>query len=68
MCNPTEGTRRPANSGVVYNILKVNDFLEEIRRMYGGRPYADSTPGTVTRPPMQQWVVRLCPAICQAMR
>jgi hypothetical protein len=30
--------RRPANSGVVYNILKVNDVLEEIRHMYGDRP------------------------------
>ena len=30
--------RRPANSGVVYGILKVNDVLEEIRHMYGDRP------------------------------
>jgi uncharacterized protein YcbK (DUF882 family) len=28
----------PANSGVVYNILKVVDALEEIRKMYGNRP------------------------------
>ena len=30
--------RRPANSGVVYGILKVNDVLEEIRHLYGDRP------------------------------
>jgi len=30
--------RKPANSGVVYGILKVVDVLEEIRRMYGDKP------------------------------
>jgi uncharacterized protein YcbK (DUF882 family) len=37
--NPATGYyRRPANAGVVYNIVKIADALEEIRRMYGGRP------------------------------
>lgn len=30
--------RKPANSGVVYGILKVVDVLEEIRKMYGNKP------------------------------
>ncbi|MFQ4139582.1 D-Ala-D-Ala carboxypeptidase family metallohydrolase [Nodosilinea sp. PGN35] len=34
----TGAYRRPANSGVVYNILKVADVMEEIRKMYGDKP------------------------------
>ncbi len=30
--------RRPANAGVVYNILKVADVMEEIRKLYGDKP------------------------------
>jgi hypothetical protein len=30
--------RKPANSGVVYGILKVVDVLEDIRKMYGSKP------------------------------
>jgi uncharacterized protein YcbK (DUF882 family) len=37
--NPSTGSyRKPASAGVVYNILKMADVLEEIRRMYGDRP------------------------------
>ncbi|TVP71243.1 MAG: DUF882 domain-containing protein [Leptolyngbya sp. LCM1.Bin17] len=30
--------RRPANANVIYNILKVAEVMQEIRRMYGNRP------------------------------
>jgi hypothetical protein len=36
--NASGGYRRPANSGVVYGILRVTDAMEEIRRMYGNKP------------------------------
>ncbi|MBW4460880.1 MAG: DUF882 domain-containing protein [Nodosilinea sp. WJT8-NPBG4] len=34
----TGAYRRPANAGVIYNILKVADAMEEIRKMYGNKP------------------------------
>ncbi|MEO1068228.1 MAG: D-Ala-D-Ala carboxypeptidase family metallohydrolase [Cyanobacteria bacterium J06638_6] len=34
----TGAYRRPASAAVVYNILKVADVMEEIRKIYGGRP------------------------------
>ena len=34
----TGAYRRPANSGVVYGILRVADVMEEIRKMYGDKP------------------------------
>lgn len=34
----TGAYRRPANAGVIYNILKVADAMEEIRKMYGDKP------------------------------
>jgi uncharacterized protein YcbK (DUF882 family) len=34
----TGAYRRPANSGVVYGILRVADAMEEIRKMYGDKP------------------------------
>ncbi|HIK45714.1 MAG TPA: DUF882 domain-containing protein [Leptolyngbyaceae cyanobacterium M65_K2018_010] len=34
----TGAYRRPANSGVVYGILKVARVMEEIRKMYGDKP------------------------------
>jgi uncharacterized protein YcbK (DUF882 family) len=30
--------RRPANSGVVYGILRVADVMEEVRKLYGNKP------------------------------
>ncbi|HSM80744.1 MAG TPA: D-Ala-D-Ala carboxypeptidase family metallohydrolase [Nodosilinea sp.] len=34
----TGAYRRPANAGVIYNIVKVADVMEEIRKMYGDKP------------------------------
>ncbi len=34
----TGAYRRPANSGVVYGVLRVTDVMEEIRKMYGDKP------------------------------
>jgi hypothetical protein len=30
--------RKPANSGVVYGILRVTDAMEEVRKLYGDKP------------------------------
>ena len=41
MCNPTEGTADRLTLVWSNNILKVNDFLEEIRPHVWRSPYAD---------------------------